>query len=167
MPELVPPTGIKKGPQRQMLDGIPQTCRYKNDSVGPTHMEWKRAHILTCMQGVLGLTKIAMAAQAYISLTQAGQRCTGVLASAVWYLLGAARLSLGGSGSDADWARLPLDPLLLQLPPPAPMCAMPHQQRTSTAGLQHLTHTELRKYMEGLNLKSWPLHDQMQGTTVW
>ncbi len=53
-------------------------------------------------------------------LTQDGHRCTGALASAVWYLLGAAALSLGGSGSEPpDCARLPLEPLLLQLPAPA------------------------------------------------
>lgn len=56
-------------------------------------------------------------------LTQEGHRCTGALASAVWYLLGAAAFSLGGSGSEPpDCARLLLEPLLLQLPAPALTC---------------------------------------------
>lgn len=61
----------------------------------------------------------------HVRLTQEGHRCTGALVSAVWYLLGAAAFSLGGSGREPDCARLLLDPLLLQLPAPAPTYATP------------------------------------------
>jgi hypothetical protein len=108
-----------------------QSCTSCQALAAPHH--GRRRSRISGLQQFARKSRRSTASGTHGRLTQAGQRCTGALATTVWYLLGALRFSLGGSGREVDWAKLPLDPLLLQLPAPAPMCGLPCQPPTPDA----------------------------------